>query len=210
MLRRGAHLVQTGVFVSAKLQGRRRPQPEQVASGSWKHPSQMSGASPWARRAIRRIRPHRPHWRCGRSAQRAQTGRRSPSRPATGLMTPQRAQASASSRRRQRAQTPPVDERVSGRPTRAQTAQLGSGSDVAPSARNALTSRPTTGGAAMVNAAGSAVNAAARLRSAAGCPATAAIAASTCAADRAGSVASAAATTCRWRCSPLTDGSLSR
>jgi hypothetical protein len=52
-VRRGAHLVQTGAFVSAKLQGRRRPQPEQVASGSWKHLSQMSGASPWARRAIR-------------------------------------------------------------------------------------------------------------------------------------------------------------
>jgi hypothetical protein len=42
-VRRGAHPVQTGVFVLAKLQGRRRPQPEQVASGSWKHPSQMSG-----------------------------------------------------------------------------------------------------------------------------------------------------------------------
>jgi hypothetical protein len=52
-VRRGAHLVRTGVFVPAKRQGRRRPQPEQVASGSWKHPSQMSGASPWARRAIR-------------------------------------------------------------------------------------------------------------------------------------------------------------
>ena len=125
-------------------------------------------------------------------------------------MTPQRAQGAASSRLRQRAQTPPVDERVSGRATRAQTAQLGSGSDVAPWARNASTSRPTTGGAAIINAAGSVVNAAARLRSAAGWPATAAIAASTCGADRVGSVASTTATICRWRCSPLTDGSLSR
>lgn len=98
---------------------------------------------------------------------------------------------------------------MSGRATRAQTAQLGSGPDVAPSARNASTSRPTTGGAAIINAVGSAVNAAARLRSAAGWPATAAIAAFTCAADRVGSVAGAAATTCRCR-SPLTDGSLSR
>lgn len=99
---------------------------------------------------------------------------------------------------------------MSGRATRAQTAQLGSGSDVAPWARNASTSRPTTGGAAIINAAGSAVNAAARLRSAAGWPATAAIAASTCGADRVGSVASTTATICRWRCSPLTDGSPSR
>jgi hypothetical protein len=103
-----------------------------------------------------------------------------------------------------------VDERVSGWPRRAQTAQLGSGNDVAPWARNASTSRPTTGGAAIINAAGSAVNATARLRSAAGWPATAAIAAWTCAADRVGSVANTAATTCRCRCSPLTDGSLSR
>ena len=92
-LRRGAHLVQIGASVPAKPQGRRRPQPAQMASGSWKQPSQMSGWSPWARRAIRRVRPHRPHSRCGRSAQRAQTGRRSLSRPATGLMTPQRAHA---------------------------------------------------------------------------------------------------------------------
>ena len=35
----------------------------------------MSGSVPVARRAMRRMRPHRPQRRCGRSAQRAQTGR---------------------------------------------------------------------------------------------------------------------------------------
>jgi len=195
-LRRGAHIAQIGVSVLAKLQGRRRPQPEQMASGSWKQPTQMSGCPPRARRAIRRIRPHRPHARCGRSAQRAQTGWCSQSRPATGLTTPQRAQASASSRRRHRGQTPPATERVSRSPTRRQSAQLGTGSDVAPWACNSVMSRPTIGGAPMANAPGSAINAAARLRSAAGWPATAATAASTWGADSAGSAASTAATTC--------------
>ena len=37
-----------------------------------KQPSQMSGIPSWARRAIRRVRPHRPQGRWGRSAHRAQ------------------------------------------------------------------------------------------------------------------------------------------
>lgn len=166
----------------------------------------MSGWSPWARRAIRRIRPHRPHWRSGRSAQRAQSGRRSQSRPATGLTIPQRPHASASSRRRQRAQTPPsVGDRVSGRSARPQRAQLGAGSDRAPWARSACTSWPTAGGAPTASARGSAVNAVAKLRSAAGCAASAANAVWTCLVVTVGSAASTAATTCRRRCSPITD-----
>ena len=173
-----------------------------------KQPSQMSGWSPWARRAIGRIRPHRPHSRCGRSAQRAQTGRWSLSRPATGLTTPQRAHACASSRRRQRAQTPAIaEDRVNGTPSREQTAHCGTGSDVAPWARSASTSWPTIGGAPMTSADRSAVNATARLRSAAGCPATAAKAVSTRAVVRVGSAAKTAAKTC-WRCCSESTGRL--
>jgi hypothetical protein len=38
-----AHAAQTGAAVAAKLQGRVRPQPEQVARGRVKQPTQMSG-----------------------------------------------------------------------------------------------------------------------------------------------------------------------
>ena len=62
---------------------------------------------------------------------------------------------------------------VNGRPSRAQAAQLGAGSDAAPWARKAVTSAPTTGGAPIRNASGSARKAAARLHSAAGWLATA-------------------------------------
>jgi hypothetical protein len=98
-------------------------------------------------------RPHRPQVRCGRSAQRAQTPRRSRSRAATGLVTPQRAHGSASSRRRQRAHTPPATDRVNGRSVRRQCTQLGSVSEPAPRATSSVTSRPTTGGAPVLRAA---------------------------------------------------------
>lgn len=45
----------------------------------------MSGWPSRARRAIRRVRPHLPQTRCGRSVHRAQTGRPCPSRPANGF-----------------------------------------------------------------------------------------------------------------------------
>jgi len=133
----------------------------------WKQPSQISGAPSRARVAIRRTRPQRPHSRWGRSAQRAQTGWPSPSRPATGLTTPQRAQAVASWRRRQRGHTPPAPERVNGRSVRPQRAHAGSGS-TEPIERSAATSRPITGGAPTNRAAGSAASAVASSRVTAG------------------------------------------
>ncbi len=136
----------------------------------------MSGWPSRARRAIRRVRPHLPQTRCGRSAHRAQTGRACPSRPATGLTTPHRTHAVASCRRRQRAHTPPADERVRGLPVRPHRQQTGSGRST-PRARSSPTSRPTTGGAPTVSASGSAARAAANDRMAAQWPATASSAA---------------------------------
>ena len=95
----------------------------------------MSGIPSWARRAIRRVRPHRPQGRCGRSAHRAQHGRSCSSRPATGLTTPHLVQGTASCRRRHRAQTPPDGERVNGFPVRPHLVQAGSGRS-APRARS--------------------------------------------------------------------------
>ena len=116
----------------------------------------MSGRPSRARRAIRRVRPHLPQTRCGRSAHRAQNGRPCPSRPATGLTTPHRVHAVASCRRRQRAHTPPAAERVSGLPVRPHRPQAGSGRST-PRARSSSTRRPTAGGAPTVSASGSAV-----------------------------------------------------
>ena len=118
-------------------------------------------------------------------------------------------------KRPQRAQIPPATERVSGSPGRRRSAQTGSGSDGAPRAASSVTSAPTTGGAPTVNAPGSAISAAARLRSAAGWPATTIIAAWTWDDDSSGAAASTATTTCRCRCSrlsgnSLTDSSLAR
>ena len=112
-------------------------------------------------------------------------------------------------KRPQRAQIPPATERVSGSPGRRRSAQAGSGSDGAPRAASSVTSAPT------VNAPGSAISAAARLRSAAGWPATTIIAAWTWDDDSSGAAASTATTTCRCRCSrlsgnSLTDSSLAR
>ena len=136
----------------------------------------MSGWPSRARRAIRRVRAHLPQTRCGRSAHRAQTGRPCPFRPATGLTTPHRTHAVASCRRRQRAHTPPADERVSGVPVRPHRLQTGSGRST-PRACSSPTRRPTTGGAPTVSASGSAARAAANDRMAAGWPATASSAA---------------------------------
>ena len=151
----------------------------------------MSGWPSRARRAIRRMRPHAPHSRCGRSAQRAQTARPAASRPATGLTIWQRAHASASCLRRQLAHTPPAPERVSGLSRRPQRTQAGSGS-AEPAARNAVTSRPTTGGAPPDSAVGSAASAAHRSRLTAGWVLTASTAAATVTAGSDGSAAAAA------------------
>lgn len=132
----------------------------------------MSGIPSWARRAIRRVRPHRPQSRCGRSAHRAQNGRSCASRPATGLTTAHRVQGTASCRRRHRAQTPPDGERVNGLPVRPHLVQVGSGRS-APRARSSPISLPITGGAPTVNAVGSAVSAAAKCRVTAGLVSTA-------------------------------------
>lgn len=166
--------------LEANAQGRRRPQRLQRASCPRKQESQMSGWPFRARTAIRRVRPHLPQIRCGRSAHRAQTDWPCSSRPATGLTTPQRTHAVASCRRRQRAHTPPAVDRVSGLPVRAHRAQTGWGRST-PRARSSVTRRPTTGGAPMVSASGSVARAAANDRMTAGWPATASSAAcSTC------------------------------
>src|SRR5664280_841489 len=140
----------------------------------------------------------------GETARPAPTPRRSRSRAATGLVTPQRAHGSASSRRRQRAHTPPATDLVNGRSVRRQCTQLGSGSEPAPRATSSVTSRPTTGGAPVLRAAGSAARAAANARSTAGLVTTTCSAVSICDADSAGSAASTPATTWRWQAAPLT------
>jgi hypothetical protein len=148
----------------------------------------MSGIPSWARRAIRRVRPHRPQGRFGRSAQRAQNGRFCSSRPAIGLTTPQLVQGTASCRRRQRAQTPPDGDRVNGFPVRPHRVQAGSGRS-ASRALSSPTSLPITGGAPTSNAAGSAVNAAARWRVIAGLVSTASTASASTTAGRPGTAA---------------------
>jgi hypothetical protein len=107
------------------------------------------------------------------------------------LTTWQRAHASASCQRRQRAHTPPVPERVSGLSRRPQRTQAGSGS-ADPAARNAVTSLPTTGGAPTEIAAGSAASAAYRSRLTAGWVLTASTAAATVTAGSEGFAAVAA------------------
>jgi len=159
--------MQTGSGPVANRHGLRRRQRLQMASGIRKQASQMSGTPSWARRAIRRVRPHFPQGRCGRSAHRAQNGRSCASRPAIGLTPPHRVQGTASCHRRHRPQTPPDGDRVNGLPVRPHLVQVGSGRS-APRARSSPTNSPTTGGAPTDNAVGSAVSASARNRVIAG------------------------------------------
>jgi len=190
--------MQTGFGPVANEHGRRCWQRLQIASGILKQATQISGSPSRPRRAIRRVRPHCPHGRCGRSWQRAQTGRWSWSRPATGLTTPQREQAMASWRRRHRGHTPPQSERVSGLPLRAHIAHVGSAS-AAPRSRSSFTSRPTTGGAPSCSASGPADSAAARSRTACGLVATAFTAARTASGAIPGTAAAAMAMICSRR-----------
>ncbi|KLL12437.1 hypothetical protein BL254_23810 [Protofrankia sp. BMG5.30] len=158
--------MQIGASVAAKAQGRRRPHTAQIAAGSRKQFTQVSGWLSRACRAIARTAPQTPQGRRGRSAQRAQNGCPRVSRVATGLTTPQRAQAVASWRCRQRGHNPAWPSRVSGRSARPQTEHAGAGR-AEPRAISSVTSRPTAGGAPVDSAAGPAASASARLRSAA-------------------------------------------
>jgi hypothetical protein len=62
-VRRVAQPVHTGAVVDAKLQGRRRPQREQVAVGSLKQFTHTSGEPSRARRPIGRTFPQNPQGR---------------------------------------------------------------------------------------------------------------------------------------------------
>ena len=137
MARRGAQEAQTGSGPAARVHGRVRPQLLQIATGGWKQALQMSGCPSRARRAMRRIRPQRPHTRWGRSLHEPHSGRRCASRPRTSFTTPQRGQAAACWWSRQRRQRPPAGDRVSGRPVASQLARAGSGSRD-PRARSAV------------------------------------------------------------------------
>jgi hypothetical protein len=138
---------------ATKLQARRCPHTRQVASGPWKQPSQRSPSPSWARRATGRSRPQREQGRFGRGAQTAHRASPDGPRPPTGLTPPQRAQATASSRRRQRGHNPPVAEAVNLLWARPQRPQAGWGRPD-PLARSSATNLPTSGGAPLSRAAG--------------------------------------------------------
>ena len=171
---------------ATKLQGRSRPQREQVASGPWKQPSQSSPWPSWARRAIGRSRPQPEQVLLGRGAQTAHNASPAGPRPATGLTTPQRAQATAVWCLRHGGQSPPSSEAVSSRWARPQRAQVGSGRDE-PLERSSATSLPSTGGAPANSAPGPGSRALASTDSALAFVATASMAELTCPVDSAGS-----------------------
>ncbi|MGH3196777.1 MAG: hypothetical protein ACRDNT_12750 [Streptosporangiaceae bacterium] len=139
----------------------------------------MSGAPSRARTTIEAVLPHFPHGRCPRSRRRHRSQIRwpVPSRLAAGLTSPQCAQAIRTRRAAHGLHMAPASVRVSGAPARPQQAQAGVASEAGPRAISSATSRPVTGGAPAARAPGSAASAAARLRKAAGWPATAVIAA---------------------------------
>jgi len=142
----GEQVMQMGRPAATKLQGRRRPHTAQVASGPWKQLSHSSPSPSWARRAIGRTRPQREQRRLGLGAQAAHNASAAGPRPATGLTTPQRAQATAVWCLRHGGQSPPSSEAVSSRWARPQRAQVGSDRDE-PLERSSATSLPSTGGA---------------------------------------------------------------
>ncbi len=148
-------------------------------------------------------RPQREHCRRGRGAQRAHRAAPSPSRLTTGLTSPQRAQAVASWRRRQRAHTPPSDDAVNGQPVRPHRTHIGSGSND-PRARSSTTRRPTAGGAPTPSASASSASTRAITTSAAPWTPTAAMAsAMTCSASSGATSVTRCVTTCTrsaWSC----------
>jgi len=158
----------------------------------------MSGSPSRARRAISPTRPHRPQIRRGRGEQ---AKHRAPPPLSLATTTRTRSQplhASASWWARQRLQSPAVPTRVSRRPVRPQTLQVGTGS-AAPLSRSSVTRRATTGGAPPSSTSGPFSVAAASSRPAAGLVITAATAAATASGDSPGHAAIATPTTASTR-----------
>jgi hypothetical protein len=125
----------------------------------------MSGLPSRPRTATGAVVPQFPQarWRAGPLRRRhgSQTGWPSASRPETGLTLPQLVHAAASCQFRHRWHTPPPAPRNSGLPVRPQTAHAGGVRAVEPRAISSAASRPASGGAPEVSAAGSAASAAA-------------------------------------------------